>query len=162
MRRWGMMKRILAIAALVFPVGCACFEDSDSRMPDNVIGLKTTVPKSYRGTTWQGEANLRKLAEEFSVTVISSDSALVGVKDAAPPARAPEPVSIDKVDPSGQAGQLSAGTQRGMQKGQTLNVMRRGKMIGVARVISVQSNTSEIVILWSADKLFPGDTVVPR
>lgn len=79
------------------------------------------------------------------------------------PARPPAPpVEIYKVDPSGQIAWVSAGTQKGMKKGQTLDIMRAGKAVGVARITRVWPDTSELAVLWATGALQRGDTVVRR
>jgi len=80
-------------------------------------------------------------------------------RTAAPPKRA---VDIYKIDPTGQTVWIGAGTRAGMEKGRTLDIVRGGKAIGVARVMRVWADRSELAVLWASGKLKTGDTVVPR
>ena len=212
MSRWGMMKSIFALAALVVPIGCIHLLARDPWMSGDVIGVKQTAPKTELGAAWRGEADPWKGTEKVPGAVIGGDSALDGGKGAAaaadaassdrgdhgapsvegrlvalaarvdrlerlvesgaaggaprasaPPSKPPaRPIDIYKVDPSGQTAWISAGTEKGIEKGQTLDVKRGGKTVAVARVTRVWPDTSELAILWAAGKLQRGDTVVPR
>jgi hypothetical protein len=209
--RWGMMKSLFALAALVVPIGCIHLLARDPWMSGHVIGVKQTAPKTELDAAWRGEADPWKGTEKIPDAVIGGESALDGGKgaaaaadaalsdrgnrsaasvegqlvalaarvdrlerlvdsgaaSAAPRAAAPSkpparPIDIYKVDPSGQTAWISAGTQNGIKKGQTLDVKRGGKSVAVARVVRVWPDSSELAILWASGKLQRGDTVVPR
>ncbi len=122
------------------------------------------APLDVRGGTSDVERELSALSSRVDrLERRAEPGASARTPRASAPAMPPErPVEIYKVDPSGQTAWIAAGSQRGMKKGQTLDVMRGGKAVAVARVVRVWPDTSELAILWANGKLQRGDSVVPR
>jgi len=147
------------------------------RGPGNVIGGDSALDGAGPGNTVAGatpsdrggpgasglEGELRALAARVDRLERRAGIDVAAQGRPVPPAAAPKrPVDIYKIDPTGQTVWISAGSQRGMEKGQTLDIVRGGKAIGVARVVRVWADRSELAVLWASGKLKRGDTVVPR
>jgi len=148
------------------------------RAPGNVIGgdsaldgagaaeaVAGPVPSDRVGPGASGlEGELRALAArvdrlERRVGTGVAAQGRPAPRTAAPPKRA---VDIYKIDPTGQTVWIGAGSRSGMEKGRTLDILRGGKAIGVARVVRVWADRSELAVLWASGELKSGDTVVPR
>jgi len=127
-----------------------------------IAGAVSSDPRPSNASGLEGE--LRALAARVDRLERRAGTGVAVEARSAPRAAAPSkrPVDIYKVDPAGQTVWITAGTRTGIEKGRTLDILRGGKAIGVARVVRVWSDRSELAVLWASGKLMRGDTAVPR
>ena len=134
----------------------------------NVIGGESAfVEKGAKaGAPAAGRSSGSALGREVAVLAARVErlERLVGATGPAPAAAADAAptAAIYKVHPDGRTAWISAGSAKGVRKGQGFRVVRGGTVVAQVQVARVWPNVAELSVLWANGELKRGDGVVPK